>query len=65
LDGVNAASLGLMAGAAWQLGRAALIDWGSAALGAGALLLLSRNVSSTWLILAGGGIGIALRWLGG
>jgi hypothetical protein len=54
-----------MAGAAWQVGRAALIDWGSAALGAGALLLLSRNVSSTWLILAGGGIGIALRWLGG
>jgi chromate transporter len=65
LDGVNAASLGLMAGAAWQLGRAALIDWSTAALGAGALLLLSRNVSSTWLILAGGGIGIALRWLGG
>jgi chromate transporter len=65
LDGVNAASLGLMAGAAWQLGRAALIDRGSAALGAGALLLLARNVSSTWLILAGGAIGLALRWLGG
>lgn len=64
LDGVNAASLGLMAGAAWQLGRAAIVDPGSALLGAGALALLFRNVSSTGLILAGGVIGLALRGLG-
>lgn len=63
LDGVNAASLGLMAGAAWQLGRAALIDWTSAAIGAVAFWLLARKVSSTWLIAAGGLIGIAARWL--
>ena len=65
LDGVNAASLGLMAGAAWQLGRAALIDRTTAALGALALVLLLRKASSTWLIAAGGAIGISARWLGG
>jgi chromate transporter len=66
LDGVNAASLGLMAGAAWQSGRAALIDGTTAALGAVALLmLLLRKTSSTWLIAAGGAIGILARWLGG
>jgi chromate transporter len=65
LDGVNAASLGLMAGAAWQSGRAALVDRGSLALGACAFALLFRNVSSTWLILAGGLIGLALRGLSG
>ena len=27
LDGVNVASLALMAGVAWQLGRAAIADW--------------------------------------
>jgi len=27
LDGVNVASLGLMATVTWQLGRAALVDW--------------------------------------
>jgi chromate transporter len=63
LDGVNAASLGLMAGAAWQSGRAAVIDKTTAALGAGALLLLLRKVSSTGLIAAGGAIGIGARWL--
>jgi chromate transporter len=65
LDGVNAASLGLMAGAAWQLGRAAVMDWTTAALGAGALLLLGRKASSTLLIAGGGAIGILARWLGG
>lgn len=64
LDGVNAASLGLMAGAAWQLGRAALIDGTTAALGTAALLLLLlRKTSSNWLIAAGGAIGILVRWL--
>jgi chromate transporter len=65
LDGVNAASLGLMAGAAWQLGRAALIDRTTAALGALALVLLLRKASSTCLIAAGGAIGILARRLGG
>jgi chromate transporter len=61
---VNAASLGLMAGAAWQLGRAALIDGTTAALGTAALLLLLlRKTSSNWLIAAGGAIGILVRWL--
>jgi chromate transporter len=65
LDGVNAASLGLMGGAAWQLGRAALVDGPTAALAAGALILSARKVSSTWIIAAGGLIGLALRWMAG
>jgi len=65
LDGVNAASLGLMAGAAWQLGRAAVIDWTTAAIVAAALLLLGRKASSTLLIAIGGAVGISVRWLGG
>jgi len=65
LDGVNAASLGLMAGAAWQLGRAAVVDWTTAAIGAGALLLLGRKTSSTLLIAVGGLIGMVAQWLGG
>lgn len=61
LDGVNAASLGLMGGAAWHLGRAAIPDFATAALALGALIFLLRNVSSTWLIAAGGLIGLAVR----
>ncbi len=64
LDGVNAASLGLMAGAAWQLGRAAVMDWTTAAVAAGALFLLGRKASSTLLIAVGGVIGILAQRLG-
>lgn len=40
LDGVNAASLALMAGVSWQLGRAALVDPWSVAIFGVALVLL-------------------------
>src|SRR5207245_8216143 len=50
LDGVNVASLALMAVVTWQLGRAALVDWPSAALALiSALLLLHYRVNSAWL----------------
>jgi chromate transporter len=63
LDGVNVASLALMAVVAWQLGRAAIIDIPSAALAvASALALIAWEVSSVWLILLGGAIGFALRY---
>jgi chromate transporter len=65
LDGVNAAALALMAGVTVQLGRAALIDPLTGALGVGALLLLWRTrVNSAWLIAAGAAVGAARSLLG-
>jgi chromate transporter len=64
LDGVNVASLALMAGAAWQMGKAAVTDAaGIGIFAAAAYLLFRRDVSSTWLIAGGGLIGIAARSL--
>jgi chromate transporter len=57
---VNAASLALMAVAAAQLARAALVDpltVGVAALAA--LLLLRFRVNSAWLVVGGAAIGLA------
>lgn len=54
LDGVNAASLALMALVTFQLAGAALVDLPSVALGvASALLLLRFQLNSTWLVLGG------------
>lgn len=54
LDGVNVASLGLMAAVTWQLGRASLIDLPTVLMALVSLTLLIRyRVNSTWLI--GGG----------
>lgn len=62
LDGVNAASVALMAVVSWQLGRAALVDLPTVGLAAASLLiLLLVRVNSVWLILAGGIVGFALR----
>ena len=65
LDGVNVAALGLMAVVTWQLGRAAIVDAPTAAMAAVALIALVRaHVNSAWLVLAGAGLGLALRGLG-
>ncbi|TAK13984.1 MAG: chromate efflux transporter [Anaerolineae bacterium] len=54
LNGVNVASLALMAAVTLQLGRAALTDLWSGLLFAASLVLLGRyKVNSTWLILGG------------
>jgi chromate transporter len=64
LDGVNVASLALMAQVTWQLGRVALVDRWTVALGlAAAALLLWRRVSSLWLLLGGAVVGLALQLL--
>jgi chromate transporter len=64
LDGVNVASLALMAVVAWQLGRAAVVDALTAALaGASAVLLFRFRVNSAWLVLGGAGIGAAAAWV--
>jgi len=61
LDGVNAASLGLMAVVTWQLGRASIVSVSSGivAVSAGALLA-TRRVNAAWLVLGGALAGIAL-----
>jgi chromate transporter len=65
LDGVNVASLALMAVVTWQLGRAALVDPPTVALAALAGLALIRfHVNSAWLILGGGLAGLILSAAG-
>ncbi len=60
LDGVNVASLGLMAAVMLQLGRAALIDPLTIALAIVAVFLLLRfKINSTWLVVGGGLVGLA------
>jgi chromate transporter len=59
LDGVNAASLGLMAAVTGQLGRAALVDLPAVILAlAAAVLLFWYKINTTWLILGGAIFGI-------
>jgi chromate transporter len=54
LDGVNVASLGLMAAVSWQLGRASLIDPFTVLVSIISFALLVRfKVNSTWLIACG------------
>jgi len=61
LDGVNAASLGLMAVVTWQLGRASIVSLSSWAVAviAGALLA-TRRVNAAWLVIGGAIAGITL-----
>jgi chromate transporter len=62
LDGVNVASLALMAVVSWQLGRTALIDPLTIALALVSLIaLVGLRVNSTWLILAAGVVGAAVK----
>ncbi len=62
LDGVNVASLALMAAVSWQLARASIIDIKTAALAAVSLALLLRfRVNSAWLVLGGAIIGLLTR----
>lgn len=59
LDGVNAASLGLMAAVTWELGRAALVDWLAVGLALLSLALLLRfRWNSAWLVAGGGLVGL-------
>ncbi|MBI2885860.1 MAG: chromate efflux transporter [Chloroflexi bacterium] len=58
LDGVNVASLSLMAGVTWQLGQSAVVDGFTLALLALAgLALLRLPFNSAWLVLGGGLLG--------
>jgi chromate transporter len=62
LDGVNVASLALMAAVTWELAGAALIDPVTVAMAAAGVLLLIRfRINSAWLVLGGAVLGLALR----
>lgn len=59
LDGLNAASFGLMAAVTWQLGRAALVDFPALAIGlVSAGLLFRFRVNPTWLVAGGAMAGL-------
>lgn len=63
LDGVNIASLGLMAGVVTQLGFNALADPVALFIGTVAgILLFWRKIDPTWLVMGGGAAGL-LRFL--
>jgi len=65
LDGANAAAVALMATVTWELGRAAVVDWFTAALAlAAAVVLLATRLNSAWLVAGGaavGGLGALVR----
>lgn len=66
LDGVNVASLALMAAVTWQLGRASLVDLDTVLLAVASLLALLRfRLNSAWLVLMGGFVGILLHLVRG
>jgi chromate transporter len=61
LDGVNVASLALMAVVTWQLARSALVDMPTLVLAILSVAALFRlRVNSAWLVLAGAIAGLAL-----
>jgi chromate transporter len=64
LDGVNVASLALMATVMWYLGRGALTDTVAVLLACSStVLLILFRLNSMWLVLAGALIGVALPFL--
>lgn len=61
LDGLNVASLALMAVVTAQLGRSAVTDWTTTSLAiVSAVLLIRFRTNSTWLIGGGALIGLSL-----
>ncbi len=64
LDGVNVASLGLMAAVTWYLARAALVDPVTIVTGVIAAGVIFRwRVNSAWLVLGGAVIGLGVHLL--
>ncbi|MEO0925919.1 MAG: chromate transporter [Cyanobacteria bacterium J06643_13] len=65
LDGVNAASVGLMAGVTFTLGRTALIDWLTIVTAIiSAIAVFRFKIDPIWLVLIGGAIGLGVNQLG-
>jgi chromate transporter len=64
LDGVNAASIGLMAAVAWELGQSTLIDIWTIIIEIASLVVLLKfpKVNSAWLVIAGSAIGWLIKF---
>ena len=63
LDGLNVASLALMAVVTLQLSQAALVDWITVALViVSAIMLIRYRLNSVWLVLGGAIIGLLAFW---
>jgi chromate transporter len=66
LDGVNVASVALMAAVTWQLARAAIVGpWTAVLAIASAVALIRYRTNSAWLVLGGAVVGLLASWLGG
>jgi chromate transporter len=66
LDGVIAASLGLMAAVTLQIARASLVDLPTILLALLSTLALARwRVNSAWLVVGGALVGLAVHFLSG
>ncbi len=67
LDGVNVGAVALMLAVTWQLSRAAVVDFLTAALAVlSAVAMIYFRINSAWLVCAGALAGLAAtRWLGG
>ena len=64
LDGVNVVSLALMAGVTWQLGKSAIFDPVSILIVVTTLILLfATKINPAWLVVGGGVLGLAARYL--
>ena len=62
LDGVNVASLALMAVVTVELGRTAIVDLATAGIAvASAVLLVRFRINSTWLVLSGAALGWVMQ----
>lgn len=65
LDGVNAASLGLMAVVTYTLAREALADWLTIGVALVSTIVVFRfKINSVWLVLAGAAIGFLAQKFG-
>ncbi len=64
LDGINAASLGLMAAVTYTLGRSALVDVVTVVLAiVSAIAIFRFNINSALLVIVGGIVGLILQLL--
>lgn len=62
LDGMNAASLALLAFVTWQLARAAVMDVFTLTHAViSAVLLFRWRINSAWLVLGGAALGLLVR----
>lgn len=63
LDGINAATMGLMAAVSWQLARGAIVDGFTAIEAVIAFFILLRyKINAAWLIAAGVAAGCAVKF---